>query len=53
MKNNKRLSLEDFKVKKNESKNEIDKMLGGAAAACHVTQCPPPIKGDWNDPICN
>ncbi len=39
---NKRLSLADFKISKLESKNEIDKLLGGAAAACHVTQpdCP-------------
>jgi hypothetical protein len=32
----KRLSLEDFKLKKSESQNEIDKLIGGdVAAACH------------------
>ncbi len=31
----KRLSLADFKVTKIESRNEIDKLIGGAAAECH------------------
>ena len=35
MKTTKRLSLEDFKVTKIENQNEIDKLIGGAAAACH------------------
>ena len=35
MKNTKRLTLADFKVTKIESQNEIDKLIGGAAAECH------------------
>lgn len=35
MKQNKRLSLDDFKLKKSESQNEIDKLIGGVAATCH------------------
>jgi hypothetical protein len=37
MKNNKRLSLADFKVKKIENQNEIDQLMAGAAASCHPT----------------
>jgi hypothetical protein len=37
MKQNKRLSLDDFKLKKSESQNEIDKLIGGVAATCHTT----------------
>jgi hypothetical protein len=37
MKKNQRLSLADFKMNKLENKNEIDKLLGGLAAACHET----------------
>lgn len=43
MKNTKettRLSLEDFKMKKIESKKEIDKMMGQAAADCHYWVTP-------------
>ncbi len=36
MKATKRLSLADFKVTKMESQNEIDKLIGGAAADCHT-----------------
>jgi hypothetical protein len=32
----KRLSLADFKVSKVENQNEIDKLIGGAAAECHT-----------------
>lgn len=32
----KRLSLEDFKLKKLDSRNEIDKLLGGVADTCHT-----------------
>lgn len=44
-----RLSLADFKVSKVENQNEIDKLIGGAAAACHLV-CTGPTKmkqGDW------
>ena len=37
MKTTKRLTLADFKVTKIESQNEIDKLIGGAAAECHDT----------------
>lgn len=35
MKESKRLSLENFKVNKIESQNEMDKLMGTAAAQCH------------------
>jgi hypothetical protein len=35
----KRMSLEDFKLSKFESENEIEKMLGEAAGDCHKTSC--------------
>ncbi len=41
MKATKRLSLADFKVTKIESQNEIDKLVGGAAAACHLVSTGP------------
>ena len=34
---NQRLSLADFKMNKLDSKNEIDKLLGGTEAGCHLT----------------
>jgi hypothetical protein len=34
-----RISLEDFKLNKFESENEIEKMLGEAAGKCHRTSC--------------
>jgi hypothetical protein len=37
----KRLSLADFKVSKVENQNEIDKLVGGAAAACHLVSTGP------------
>jgi hypothetical protein len=37
MKNEKRLTLEDFQMEAVNSGNEIEKMLGLAAAGCHVT----------------
>ena len=37
MQTTKRLSLDDFKLSQVESKNEIEKMLGEEAAACHKT----------------
>ncbi|MCZ8284159.1 MAG: hypothetical protein O9353_01780 [Bacteroidia bacterium] len=36
MNTTKRLSLADFKVSKVENQNEIDKLIGGAAAECHT-----------------
>lgn len=49
---NKRLTLADFKLNKFESKNEIDKLLGGAAAACHKT-CNPQPDATWIDFVDN
>ena len=40
MQNEKRLTLDDFKLTQIESGNEIEKMLGEEAAACHRTSCP-------------
>ncbi|RBL89297.1 hypothetical protein [Chitinophaga flava] len=37
MSNAKRLTLDDFQLEEITSGNEIDKMLGLAAAGCHVT----------------
>jgi hypothetical protein len=31
-----RLSLADFKAKQNSNKTEIEKLIGGVAADCHV-----------------
>jgi hypothetical protein len=38
MKNTQRLSIADFKLLKIDSKNEIDKLLGGTAGDCHPTR---------------
>jgi hypothetical protein len=46
----KRLSLADFKVSKVENQNEIDKLVGGAAAACHLV-CTGPSKMKVGDLI--
>jgi hypothetical protein len=45
-----RLSLDDFKINEINTENEIEKMLGLAAAACHTT-CNPDREGvvDWVD----
>lgn len=45
-----RLSLDDFKISELNTDNEIEKMLGLAAAACHTT-CNPDREGvvDWVD----
>lgn len=45
-----RLSLDDFKINEINTENEIEKMLGLAAAACHTT-CNPDREGviDWID----
>lgn len=43
-----KLSLEDFKLNKMEAANEIEKMLGLAAAGCHRT-CNPDSKVDYID----
>lgn len=37
MKNTKRLSIEDFKLLKIESKNDVEQLLGGTAGDCHPT----------------
>jgi hypothetical protein len=37
MKTEKRLTLEDFQMEAVNSGNEVEKMLGLAAAGCHVT----------------
>ncbi|QHS58477.1 hypothetical protein [Chitinophaga agri] len=37
MKSEKRLTLEDFQMEAVNSGNEVEKMLGLAAAGCHVT----------------
>ncbi|MBW8687988.1 hypothetical protein [Chitinophaga rhizophila] len=34
-----RLSLDDFKINEIDTENEIEKMLGLAAAACHINTC--------------
>jgi|GEM_PF-3573532 len=44
----KRLTLEDFKLNKLENSNEIDKLLGDAAADCHPDENPSQI-WDPND----
>ncbi|QHS58473.1 hypothetical protein [Chitinophaga agri] len=45
-----RLSLDDFAINEINTDNEIEKMLGLAAAACHTT-CNPDPNGvvDWVD----
>ena len=35
----KRLSIEDFKLSASGNRSEIEKMMGGVAAGCHVTTC--------------
>ena len=35
----KRLSIEDFKLTTSGNRSEIEKMMGGVAAGCHVTTC--------------
>lgn len=37
MKNEKRLTLDDFQMEAVNSGNEVEKMLGLAAAGCHLT----------------
>ena len=38
--NNKRLSLQDFKVKAIDNSKEVEKLMGGLlAAACHRISC--------------
>jgi hypothetical protein len=44
---NSRLSLADFKLQKQEVSNEIEKMLGMAAADCHRT-CNPDANHSTN-----
>ena len=33
-----RLSIEDFKLNQLQNKTEIEKLMGGTAADCHITQ---------------
>ncbi|MBW8687989.1 hypothetical protein [Chitinophaga rhizophila] len=42
MEHSKRLSLDDFKLDIADSNNEIEKLMGLAAAACHKTCNPQP-----------
>ncbi|SFE50379.1 hypothetical protein SAMN05518672_10726 [Chitinophaga sp. CF118] len=51
MEQSKRLSLDDFQLDIAESNNEIEKLMGLAAAACHKT-CNPQADAtyiDWVD----
>ena len=48
MENSKRLSLDDFQLENFDSNNEIEKLMGLAAADCHKT-CNPDKDASWLD----